>query len=586
MIRLRFFILLTLAAFTGLSCAAIPDGQSAAAEFDKIVDEYFAWWWSVSPINATAAGLRDFDALLDETGPEAVERKIASYHGFKERVEAIDPAILDRARRLDRELFLATLKTRLFELEELALHTNTPHQYMRDLGSGLSALLDDGGKLIPARVSDLADRLGGIPAYLDGARDSLLTPPRLYTRVALERCRGVEKLVESIMEKAASPPDSPEDLIRNGQQAQEALSDFHEYLERELLPLSTGDFRLGIKRYEEALQTVHQTHRTPAELLAVAGVEFNNVLNEMFHIASQLYPQCFPDDPKAPQMAVAFDRKLEIIRKVVDAVSRDHPSPEEYPRVIRESLEEIRGFIEKNDLLDLPEPGGLKVEPMPEYAQGFSIAYFQPAPAYEPTGIAYYRYSPVPKDWPEERRESFMREYNNHLIRIFAVHEAIPGHYIQSHYADRLPSPVRRFLGNGAYIEGWAVYCEHMMLEEGFGAGDLRLKLMQLKWYLRTVANAILDIRMHTERISDDEVIRFLTEEAFQEAEEARAKLQRAKLSRVQLTMYFFGYLQMQELRRAVREKEGDDFSLKEFHHAVLNYGPLPVDLIRADMLE
>lgn len=223
---------------------------------------------------------------------------------------------------------------------------------------------------------------------------------------------------------------------------------------------------------------------------------------------------------------------------------------------------------------------------MPEFKRGNSLAYIQPAPPLDPEAGTIYAVSPPPADWSAERVESFLEEYNQHMLQILTIHEAYPGHFVQLDYANRCPSLVRRLLRSGVFIEGWAVYTEQMMIDEGYGDGDLALRLTQLKYYLRAVANAILDHRMHCTGMTDDEALDLLMHRAFQSEGEARLKVVRAKQSSVQLSTYFVGRMALYRLRQQIQRELGDDFDLGRYHEAVLAHGNVPVhhlpELVRA----
>jgi uncharacterized protein (DUF885 family) len=214
---------------------------------------------------------------------------------------------------------------------------------------------------------------------------------------------------------------------------------------------------------------------------------------------------------------------------------------------------------------------------MPEFRRGNSAAYLDNAPPLDPAASSYYAVSPPPSDWDAARVKSFMEEYNQHMLQILTLHEGYPGHYVQLEYANRTPSLIRRVLQNGPFVEGWAVYGEVTMLNEGYGGGDLRLRLMQQKFYLRAVANAILDHQMHCDKMSDDEAVKFLVDDAFQSEGEARLKLIRAKQSSVQLSTYFVGRMAHYRLRQQIERDLGVQFDLGRFHEAVLAPGSVPV---------
>jgi uncharacterized protein (DUF885 family) len=225
----------------------------------------------------------------------------------------------------------------------------------------------------------------------------------------------------------------------------------------------------------------------------------------------------------------------------------------------------------------LPEPDRCQVIEMPEFQRGFSVAYLNPAPPLDTAAASHYAVSPPPRDWDNRRVQTFLQEYNRQMLQILTIHEAYPGHYVQLEYGNRHPSQIRRVLSSGVFAEGWAVYTEQMMLDQGYGGGDLALRLNQLKFYLRAVINAILDHRMHCANMTDDEAMELLTRRGFQSEAEAVGKIIRAKLSSCQLSTYFAGRMAFYRLRQKIQREQGDAFSLGRFHEAVLDHGTLPV---------
>jgi uncharacterized protein (DUF885 family) len=282
--------------------------------------------------------------------------------------------------------------------------------------------------------------------------------------------------------------------------------------------------------------------------------------------------------------------RRDTINRVVAAVSQEHGQPEELLRDARATVDRIKRFIRENDILRLPEPDRCAVIEMPEFRRGNSLAYLDNAPPLDPHAASMYAVSPPPADWPAARVKSFLEEYNRHMLQILTIHEAYPGHYVQLEYSNRSGSLLRRVLQSGVFIEGWAVYTEQMMLDQGYGGGDLALRLMQLKFYLRAVANAILDHQLHCTEMTDEEALRFLIEEAFQSEGEARLKLIRAKQSSTQLSTYFVGRMAHYRLRQQLQRELGDRFDLGRYHEAVLAHGSVPVkylpELVRARLAQ
>jgi uncharacterized protein (DUF885 family) len=362
-----------------------------------------------------------------------------------------------------------------------------------------------------------------------------------------------------------------------------ALKDYQRFLEGELTARATGDWRLGKKRFARKLELVLDSGQTAQQVLADAEAEYIRVQGELYVISRQLWGRYFSIQPLPPDDAAG---RRETIARVIAAVSKEHGQPEELLANTRATVDRIKAFIRERAILQLPEPDLCQIIEMPEFRRGNSIAYLDNAPPLDPKAASIYAVSPPPADWGADKARTFLEEYNEHMLQILTIHEAYPGHYVQLGYANRNPSLIRRVISSGVYVEGWAVYTEQTMLDQGYGNGDLRLRLMQLKFYLRAVVNTILDHKMHCTNLSDDDAMKLLTEGAFQSEGEARLKIIRAKQSSTQLSTYFVGRMAHYRLRQQLERELGDKFDLGRFHEAVLNEGSVPVkylpELVRA----
>ncbi len=307
------------------------------------------------------------------------------------------------------------------------------------------------------------------------------------------------------------------------------------------------------------------------------------VQSELYIIARQLWGRYYPLRPLPPDDAAGH---RATVRDVIAAVQQEHGRPEDLARDARATVDRIRRFIRDRKILRLPDPDRCEVIEMPEFKRGNSTAYMESAPPLDAAARGFYAVSPPPKDWDAARVKSLLEEYNSHMLQVLTIHEAYPGHYVQIDYANRNPSLIRRVLGSGVYIEGWAVYCEQMMLDQGYGDGDLALRLMQLKFQLRPLINAILDHKMHCGEMTDDEAMRLMVDDGYQSEGEARLKVIRAKQTSCQLSTYFVGRTAMCRLRESVQRELGDKFDLARYHEAVLELGSVPVkylpELVRA----
>jgi uncharacterized protein (DUF885 family) len=353
-----------------------------------------------------------------------------------------------------------------------------------------------------------------------------------------------------------------------------ALKDYQQFLENELLPRATGEWRIGRRKFAKKLELVLDAGMTANQVLADAEAEYERVHRDMYVVSRQLWSQYFPRQPLPPDDA---EGRRATIAKVITAVSQEHGKPEDLLQNTRATVDRVKTFIRERDILRLPEPDLCQIIEMPEFRRGNSIAYLENAPPLDPKAASFYAISPPPSDWDAARVKSYLEEYNEHMLQILTIHEAYPGHYVQLEYANRNPSLIRRVLSSGVYVEGWAVYTEQTLLDQGYGERDLRLRLMQLKFYLRAVVNAILDHKMHCQNMTDDEAMKLMVEGAFQSEGEARLKVIRAKQSSTQLSTYFVGRMAHYRLRLAVQREMGEQFQLGRFHEAVLEEGSIPV---------
>jgi uncharacterized protein (DUF885 family) len=326
---------------------------------------------------------------------------------------------------------------------------------------------------------------------------------------------------------------------------------------------------------------------TAEEVLADAEREFARVRAEMYVIARQLWGKTHPGKPLPPDDEPG---RREAITRVLDVLNRDHGKAEGLLAEAAACAEKIKSFITARDILRLPKPDRCRIIEMPEFQRGYSVAYLNPAPPLDPKASSIYAISPPPGHWDARRKTSYLEEYNRHMMHVLTIHEAYPGHYVQLEYSNRHPSFLRRVLTSGVFSEGWAVYTEQMMLDQGYGDGDLALRLNQLKFYLRAVVNAILDHKIHSGAMADEQAMDLLVKQAFQSEGEAVGKVLRCKQQSCQLSTYFVGRMAFYRLRQAVQREQGEAFDLGRFHEAVLAHGTLPVkylpELVRQRLKE
>jgi uncharacterized protein (DUF885 family) len=358
-------------------------------------------------------------------------------------------------------------------------------------------------------------------------------------------------------------------------QAAAALRDFQAYLEKELLPKSDGNFRLGAERFEKKLRLELDDEVDPGALAADARRYLEATQGEMVATAKELWPSLMKGKPLPPDDTPA--RKKALVAAVLRAVSDDRPTDKTIVAEAKKTLDEATAFVRSHDLVRLPDESCAVIE-MPEYRRGVAIAYCDSSGPLEPKPETFYAIAPTPKGWPAKRVESFYREYNRSMLLNLTVHEAMPGHFLQLMHNNRFPSKLRAVYSSGAFVEGWAVYAEWLMAEKGFGGPKVRLT--RQKMMLRTAANAVLDHAIHAGSMSEEEALALMKNEAFQEDGEAVGKWRRARLTSAQLSTYFYGFREMAKLRKLFDGEPG--FSERAYHDKLLGSGSPPPRHVRS----
>ncbi len=493
-------------------------------------------------------------------------------------LEAFDRQSLPVELRTDYDLLDNRLASMDLYLNTLRTWSWQPSNY--NVAGPVSILLNTDFAPLVERLSLIRDRLEDVPAYYAAAQDSLEIPTAEHTELAIGQNRGAKSVLAQVRERAAEA-DLDEDLAASIERAvsgaEQAIDDWIVWLEARQAEIGDGapvrTFRLGEELYEQKFALDIQADFTAYELYQRALDEKEQLLEQMNEHAATLWPKYFPD-------TAAPDDRLERIARIIDRLSQDHARVEDFVPIIRAQMPELEAFVREHDLLDQDPDKPLVVRETPEYMRGTGAIASVSAPGpFNPQAETYYNVTPL-ESYGEELAASYLREYNDWMLQILNIHEGIPGHYTQLLHANKSPSLVKSLFGNGAMIEGWAVYSEGMMLEAGWGDHAPELLLMHGKWLLRVVHNTILDYSVHVLGMEADEAIRMMREEAFQELSEATQKWRRLTLSQVQLTSYYAGYAAIMDLREQQRERLGEDFDLKAFHNEFLSFGSAPVNTI------
>jgi len=554
-------------------------GQTIAQEADARLDSFFKNYleqhFRLRPVDATRLGDHRFDNLLDDVSRPARDQWLAhSRETLKQLPKAVDYATLSRDSQIDFDIFKQELVRRIWLTENTHSFEEDPRAYGDYINDSVYMLLTQSTLPKETNIANCIARMAQIPQVVSVAKATLSHPPKPVLETAIRQNRGAIAFYEKEVFELAGETPQREKLKAAAVPVVAVLKDYQKFLEGELMSRATGEWRLGKRKFAKKLDLVLEAGMTADEVLADAEAEFDRVHRDMYVVARQLWSRYFPKTPLPPE---DVEGRRATILKVVAAVSQEHGQPAALLADARGTVDRIKTFIREHDIIRLPEPDRCQVIEMPEFRRGNSLAYLDNAPPLDPDAASMYAISPPPSDWDATRVKSFLEEYNRHMLQILTIHEAYPGHYVQLEYSNRTRSMIRRVLQSGVMIEGWAVYTEQTMLDQGYGGGDLALRLMQLKFYLRAVANAIIDHKMHCAKMTDDELVKFLVEGAFQSEGEARLKLIRAKQSSTQLSTYFVGRMAHYRLRQRVERELGDKFDLGRFHEAVLAHGSVPV---------
>jgi uncharacterized protein (DUF885 family) len=558
----------------GVSCGRRPGG-----DFERMTEEFVYTTLSFSPAAATSVGLHEFDGkkldgMLDDFSPPWLDRQKRYYEQFQSRLAALKPESLDAQERADYSILQDQVELALLDLKEVQSAFHNPTVYVETLGNALFGpyMLEYAPKA--ERFRNIIARLQKVPLFLDQASNNLTASPAIWTTVAAEENEGNISLVDKTL-RAAVPAELKDDYENAARTALFAMNKFQDYLKNNLSHRDQAEWRLGSARYARKFRYTLDAGAPPGDILQQAERDLQSVRARMLELALPLHR------PGASS-AAGTARENQVISEVLDRIAARHSTPESYMDDARKDLEEARQFVAARHLLTLPQRSNLQVIETPEFMRGiYAVGGFNPAPALEPQLGAFYWVTPIPKSWPAERVESKLREYNFYKLKLLTIHEAMPGHYVQGEFANGVEPKSRRLLravyGNGPYVEGWAQYATQTMLDEGFLDHSPEMQLTFLKEQLRVLANTILDIRLQTLDMTDQEALDLMQKQTFQEKEEAVAKLQRAKLSSCQLPTYYVGWRGWNRAHDEYRQAKGAGFSLSDFNDRSLRQGAVPL---------
>ncbi|MBZ4042314.1 DUF885 domain-containing protein [Flavobacterium hibisci] len=553
------------------------DDNALDNKFDKYKDGFVTSLWKMNPGWASAVGYHKLDSVLVVPDAAADKAQLDFANVQLDSLKKYDIEDLSDKNKTDYHMIKNHLESVIFGIKELKSSQWNPSEY--NVCGAFAEILNGKYDSLEVRLRSFNAKMNAIPAYYEAAKKNIKNPTVEHTELAIAQNIGGSSVFEADLNDALSKSKltaaEKKEIQDKAKVSVKAIKEYAEWLKN--LPNKTPrSFRLGADLYAKKFSFDIQSGYSTDEIYKIAIDHKKDLHDKMFALADKLWSKY-----KGSQTKPA--NKLDLIKQVIDQISLKHTTPEKFQSEIEKQIPELTAYVKEKDLLYIDPSKPLVVRKEPAYMAGVAGASISAPGPYDKNGNTYYNVGSM-SGWTAENAESYLREYNDYILQILNIHEAIPGHYTQLVYSNQSPSIIKSILGNGAMIEGWAVYAEKMMLESGYKNSD-EMWLMYYKWNLRATCNTILDISVHTKNMSKEAALDLLIKEAFQQQAEAEGKWKRVTLSQVQLCSYFTGYTEIYNLREELKKKEGENFNLKKFHEKFLSFGSAPVKYIKDLML-
>lgn len=533
------------------------------------VDDYLASLHESYPTWATFDGVHTHDDLLEDLSRPAIDSHLRDLGGFGRRLDAISPETLTPVERLERPMLEASVRSRMFELESVRSWERNPQYYAETLALSLAAQAIFAYAPAPERARRVLSKLRQTPRYLQSARDNIKEPPGIFVKTAMETLRGVQTFIDRDLPRAFAEVDDLSllgDLADAATEASTAIAGYVDHLEREVAPRARGSFRLGRERFETKLKLDEGIDMPADKLLAIAMRELRATREEFLKVASKL-------DANSPEAAW---------RKVKE----DHPAAGELVTVARKQVDELATFLTRSNIISMPDCEPLVVAPTPQFYRWTFASLWTPG-AFESRPLkSYYYLTDIDPSWTPERREEHLRDFSVAALWSISIHEAYPGHFLHLQHVRGVESTLRKSLlfAPMSFVEGWAHYAEHLMVEQSFARKDPARRLGQLAEALIRLTRLIVGVRLHTEDLSVEQGVRLFRDEAYLEESSARREAERGTFD-PSYVVYALGKLMLLKLRGDVEHARGESFSLRAFHDDLLGQGFAPFWAHRQMML-
>lgn len=538
-----------------------------AQRFTKLAKDYHDFILRENPVVASWLGVHKYDAEFADTTEAGVARMMAKMRRFLDEFDSINPKALDLDGRVDLELAKGGLEYTLAQHEKMPWHKTAPDAYIDEVMSGIYLLMAREFAPAEERAKPIASRLKKARTVLAHGRTNLANPPKVFTETAIKSAEGAIFFLENTVSEFAAklPYKQRNEVLDAAAAAMQAMKSYRSFLD-ETVKESRGKFAIGKDLFNLKMKRDHLLPLDADELLKIGESVYKSTLVEMKKVSARIAPR----------------RKWE---DVVADLKKDHPTNEALVKTYADYMQSAKAFVKSRKLVDIPAGETIEVVPTPEFARSMIpyAAYLSPAP-YEKAQKGIFWVTPVNPGTPPERVEEQLRGHSIFGIVVTSLHEAYPGHHLQLTVANKLKRPMRVLSGSSVFAEGWALYCEDMMWEQGFYS-DPRTRLLQLKDLLWRACRVIVDVSLHTGKMSFEQAVNFMVEKAHLERPNAETEVRRYCATPTQPMSYVIGKLAILDILKEYKKKHGDKFDLRKFHNELLSHGTIAVSKVKELML-
>jgi hypothetical protein len=560
------------------------------AKFQKVMDTYLDAYWKFYPTAATLAGYHKYDNQLEDLSEKNIDRHHEELDVFsQDMVTKADKTKLGANSQIDYDIMRNALDLELMRHENLLPWQYNPVFYNQLFLNSLQSLLTKEFAPLDARLKAATERAKALPDLVKQAKTNLQTPPQIYTETAIKQLPGILDFYKVEIPKLieAAPADAKSRFQADLTKAVAALEDYRSYLQTQLLPKSTGNFRLGEQAHSRLLTLTSEFSIPAQELVARAGADFKNLRREMFLVCIPFYRIMYPNinlEQVTTQRGEEEVRDI-VIQGVFDKIKVEHSTKENFLENNKATVETLKSFFEQTKLIDLPD-SALKIEAMSLACQGIGLTRLLTPGAYETGGTYTVELSPLPSDLTDNQVKEFLEEYNDFYAPFWTVRQIYPGSFVPAFFTNKSGSLMQKLYPNMPLYKGWPVYVEEMLIYGGFGNYDLRQRLNQIKSQLKIVMDFQLELNIHQGGMTKEQAIQYMTKRGFQTPAEAELKWNRILLAPCESAYPYIGIQEIWDMEKDYKKLKGDAFSQREFLQRLLSYGAIPIRHLKAKLAQ